>query len=163
MMWPQPRFIKDFPPLPISEKSTLAGDTWQIPNVVGYFSNNYRDFVIPYYSNIYKNISKFFFAPIRINYPPEFAFTAIKKHTDSTYLEELVYPLRNSIYINGFEPFYQDGQPKFWGSTKLKMSGKAWETKVTLRFYPSPIWVRITIWFGIILSSMFLWKLTKKI
>lgn len=163
IMWPQPQSISQFALLPQSEKSTLSGDTWQIPNVAGYFSNNYRDFVVPFYSKVYQDLSHLFFAPIKINYPPEFAFIAIKKYTDSTYLEELVYPLKGSIYVNGFEPFYQNGKPKFWGSTQFSQTGKPWYTKVTVRFYPSPIWARFIVWLGIIVSVAGIYKISKKI
>ncbi len=163
MMWPGPTSIQNFQALPGSEKSTLSGDTWQVPNVAAYFSSNYREFVVPFYSKMHRGLSHFFFPPIRINYPPEFAFTAIKKYTDSTYLEELVYPLRDSLYVNGYEPFYQDGQPKFWGSIKFTPTNKDWDTKVTLRFYPSPFWAKLLVWFGIVLSVGFLYRVTRKI
>lgn len=163
MMWPGPSAIANFSALPNSEESTLSGDTWQIPNVVGYFSNNYRNFSIPFYSVNYQKLSHSVFPPIRINHPPEFAFTAIKKHTESTYLEELVYPLRSSLYVNGFEPFYQDGDPKFWGATKFVPTKIPWETKVTLRFYPSPVWVRLLVWLGIVLSVYMAYGLTRKV
>ena len=163
MVWPGPSTISDFKALPDSDKSDLAGDTWQIPNVSAYFSNNYRDFVIPFYRNIYWQKTFSPFPPMRLNYPPEFSWNVIKKHTDSTYLEELVYPLRDSIYVNGFEPFYADGNPKFWGAAKFNASNHSWDTKVTLRYYTSSLWVRILVWFGIILSINYLFKLGRKV
>lgn len=163
MLWPGPGKISDFTPLPYSDKSTLEGDTIQIPNVAAYFSNNYRNFVVNFYAKNYQQNSKFPFPPLRINLPPEFAWNAIKKHTDSTYLEELVYPLRDSLYVNGFEPFYEDGSPKFWGSTKLNEGSNLWYTKTTLRFYPSNIFTRFLVWLGIISSIYLLFKIGKKI
>lgn len=163
MLWPQPASIEDFQALPNSEKSTLSGDTWQIPNISGFFSNNYRDFAVSFYSKTFQGSSHFFFPPIRINYPPEFAYTAVKQYTESTYLEELVYPLKDSLYVNGFEPFYQDGKPKFWGSTKFAPTGKPWYTKVTVRFYPSSIWIRFLIWLGIVVSIARIYQMTRKI
>lgn len=134
-----------------------------MPNVAGYFSNNYRDFVVPFYSSMYQRLTGLPFAPLRLNRPPEYAWTAIKTNTDSTYLEELVYPLRDSLYVNGFEPFYSDGSPKFWGSTKFEVNGQNWFTKVTLRFYPSKLIIKIIVWVGIISSIYFLYKLGRKI
>ncbi|TSC87752.1 MAG: Uncharacterized protein G01um10147_438 [Microgenomates group bacterium Gr01-1014_7] len=163
MLWPGPSKISDFKSLPSSDKSDLAGDTWQIPNVAGYFSNNFREFIVPFYVSNYQEKSRLPFPPIRINRPPEYSWIAIKKHTDSTFLEELVYPLRNSFYVNGFEPFYSDGTPKFWGSTKFEVNGHGWFTKTTLRFYPSNYFVRIIVWMGIIASIYFLYKLGRKI
>ena len=163
MLWPGPSRISDFKSLPTSDKSQLEGDTIQIPNVVAYFSNNFREFVVPFYLKNYQNLTYLPFPPLRLNRPPEYSWTAIKKHTDSTYLEELVYPLRDSLYVNGFEPFYSDGSPKFWGSTIFDVKGHSWLTKTTLRFYPSDALVRILVWLGIITSIYLLKKLGKKI
>ncbi len=163
LIWPGPSKISDFKPLPSSDKSTLEGDTIQVPNVVGYFSNNYREFVVQFYLNVYQGLSHFPFPPLRLNRPPEYSWIAIKKHTDSTYLEELVYPLRDSLYVNGFEPFYEDSTPKFWGSVKLNEGKNLWYTKTTLRYYHSNEIVRILVWCGIISSIYLLSKLGKKI
>lgn len=164
IIWPGPTKISDFSPLPDSVKSTLAGDNPpQVPNVAGYFSNNFRDFVVPFYLKNYWWGTKLPFPPLRLNYPPEYSFVAIKKHTDTTYLEELVYPLRNSIYINGFEPFSVSGQPKYWGAQKFNIENRDWYTKTTIRFYPSFILVRIIVWFGIVLSVLFIFRLGKEV
>lgn len=163
MVWPGPSKISDFVPLPDSIKSKLEGDTIQIPNVSAYFSNNFRENVLPFYRKDYWKLTKLPFPPFKLNYPPEHSWITIKKHTDSTYLEELVYPLRDSLYVNGFEPFYSDGQPKYWGATKFEVEGKSLFTKTTLRFYPSPIWVRLLVWAAITASFWMIFKLTKRI
>lgn len=163
MIWSGPTKISDFRPLPNSIKSQLSGDTWQVPNVVGYFSNNERDFAINYYKDQYDKLTNLPFRSLRLNYPPEFAYTAIKDQTESTYLEEFVYPLRDSFFVNGFEPFYHDGRPKFRGATKFEAEGLSLNTKVTLRFYPSPLWVKIVTWLGITLSTLLLFKMSKRV
>lgn len=163
MIWPGPSKISDFKPLPNSDKSKLEGDTIQIPNVAGYFSDNFREFVVPFYLKDFQNLNHFLFPPLRLNHPPEYSWTAIKKHTDSTYLEELIYPLRSSLYVNGFEPFYSDGIPKFWGSVKFEVEGQSWFTKTTLRFYPANLLVRIAVWLGIVVSIFWLYKVGRKI
>lgn len=163
MIWPGPGRIDQFAALPSSEKSKLEGDTIQIPNVSAYFSNNFRNFIVPFYSNNYQNLVKLPFSPLRLNHPPEYSWTAIKKHTDSTYLGELVYPLRDSLFVNGFEPFEETGDPKYWGATKFEIGTNIWFTKTTLRFYPSYVWVRIVVWFGIILSMALLYRMGKAI
>lgn len=164
MLWPGPSQISDFAPLPSSSKSTLAGDNIaQVPNVAGYFSDNFREFVVPFYLKTYWGLSRLPFPPLRLNHPPEYSWTVIKKHTDSTYIEELVYPLRDSLYVNGFEPFYFDGNPKFWGSNKFDADGQSFFTKTTLRYYPSGTIERILVWFGIITSIYLLFRLGRKI
>lgn len=163
MLWPGPGKISDFKLLPSSEKSKLEGDTIQIPNVAAYFSDNFRETVIPFHLSNYWLKTFLPFPPIRINHPPEFSWTAIKKHTDSTYLEEMVYPLRDSLYVNGFEPYYSNGKPKFWGAVKFELPGHSYFTKVTLRYYPSPLFVRFFVWLGVIVSMYWLYKLGRKI
>lgn len=163
LVLPGPQTINDFPSLPNSAKSTLSGDTWQVPNVVGYFSNNYRDFATSFYRESFWKKTWFPFPPIRINYPPEYAYTAIKDQTQSTYLEEYVYPLKSSLYVNGFEPFTKDGQPRFWGAIKFNDGSDSYYTKVTLRYYYSSLWVRFVTWFGITLGILLIWKMGRRI
>ena len=163
MILPGPSSINNFPALPNSVKSTLEGDTIQVPNVAGYFSNNYRDFVTNYYKQSYKNLTWLPFPPVILNYPPEFAYTAIKDQTQSTYLEEYVYPLRDSVFVNGFEPYDQDGNPRYEGAIKFDIGPILYDTKATLRYYPSPIYIRILIWIGILISIFSLWTVGKRI
>ena len=162
LILPGPTSITDFPAMPNSHTSTLSGDTVQVPNVVAYFSDNYRDFVIPFYSNAYKTKAKLPFDPIRFNYPPQFAYTAIKDQTQSTYLEELTYPLRDTLFVNGMEPFTKDGKHRFEGATLFVHDGEH-ETKVTLRFYPSSRIIRILVWGGINASFVVLWLSFRKV
>lgn len=161
MLWPGPSNIGHFAPLPDSDKSNLEGDTIQVPNVSAYFSDNYRDYTVQFYRDNYQSLSHLPFPPLGLNHPPEFSWNVIKKHTDSTYLEELVYPLRDSIYVNGLEPFYEDGQPKFWGATVFEIGKNNWDTKTTLRFYPSGFFIRLFVWCGITLSIFWIFKLAK--
>lgn len=163
MIWPSPARISNFKALPSSVKSTLEGDTIQVSNVSAYFSDNFREFTVPFYASNYQKRAFLPFGPIKINHPPEYSWIAIKKHTDSTYLEELVYPLRDSLYVNGYEPFYSDGSPKFWGSIKFGEGNEEYFTKTTLRYYPSKLIVRILVWFGIVTSVYFLLKTGRRI
>lgn len=164
MLWPGPSKIADFKALPDSDKSKLAGDNIeQVSNVAGYFSDNYRAFVVPFYSKVYQNLNHLPFPPLRLNHPPEFSWQVIKKHTDSTYIEELVYPLKSSIYVNGFEPFYPDSNPKFWGSMKFSQDEHSWFTKTTVRFFPSNVVARLIVWVMITFSIYWLYKIGRKI
>lgn len=164
MIVPGPTKISDFKALPDSDKSTLAGDNIsQVSNAAGYFSNNYRKFVTDYYSKNYQKKTWLPFPPLRLNHPPEFSWNVIKKHTDGTYLEEFVYPLRDSLYVNGFEPFYENKTSKYWGATKFNENGNTWYTKTTLRFYPSSIITRLIVWLGIVTSILLQYRLGRKI
>jgi hypothetical protein len=159
---PGPTSINDFSALPNSDQSKLSGDTWQMPKVVAFFSNNYRDFATNFYRRQYQEKTSFPFLPRRLNHPPELAFTAIKDQTHSTYLEEFYYPFRDSLYVNGLEPF-ENGQPRYNGAVKFEQDGVLWDTKVTLRYYPSSLVNRLIVWIGVVVSLYFLGKLSKRI
>jgi len=175
LVLPGPSSIEEFKPLPNSAKSTLSGDTVQVPNVVGYFSNNYRAFVTDFYQADFGRLTALPFAPWRLNYPPEFAYTAIKDQTQSTFLEEYYYPLRGSLFVNGLEPFYEDGTPKYWGANPFVVPDGTYdeqnsqpkmvsfENKTTLRYYPVALWSRLVIWMGINLSVIGLWVVGRRI
>jgi hypothetical protein len=163
MMWPAPTSINSFPALPDSTKSKESGDTIQVSNVSAYFSKHYRQFVTNYYKNYYQQLTGLPFPPLRMNHPPEFAYTAIKDQTQSTYLEEFYYPLRGSLYVNGFEPFYEDGTAKFVGATDMVVDGKFYSTKTTLRYFPSRWSSRLIVWFGLNITFIALWKMGKRV
>lgn len=163
MLLPGPTSIQNFTALPNSFKSTLEGDTIQVPDVAAYFSDNFRNYVTTYYFNELKNLSTAPFGPLKLNYPPETAYQAIKDQTQSTYLEEYVYPLKYSIFVNGLEPVDENGVPRYWGGDKFFAGGRDYLTKVTIRFYPSSVPVRLAVWLGIVTSVFFIYKLSKKI
>jgi hypothetical protein len=163
LIMPGPSSIDDFSALPSSNKSSLEGDTVQVANISAYFSNNFRDSVIPFYSQNYQAKTKFFFPPLRLNYPPEDAYSKIKDQTYSTYLEELTYPLRDSLYINGLEPVEKDGQPRYIGAGHFEVDEELFDTKVTLRYYPSSLSSRIITWVGINLSVFLIVYIARRI
>ena len=163
MLWPGPSKISQFQSLPNSVKSTLSGDTVQIPNVSAYFSNQFRDSVTALYFKNYQQVSHFPFPPLRLNHPPEYSWVVIKKPTDTTYLEEFVYPLRDSLYVNGFEIFRPDGTQIFYSAPKLEENGKEWYTKTTLRLYTSNLLLRSILWIEIVVSISFIYKLGRRI
>lgn len=165
MLWPySANSIEDFSSLPNSIRSKLSGDTTEVPNLKAYYSNNYRDFVISYYYQQFWMLEKMLFPPLKLNYPPEFAFQAIKDQTHSTYLEEFTYPFRASLFINGLEPFEEDTKnPRYPAASNFEQDGYSYETKVTMRYYPSSIYLRIVVWLGINVSVLLLWKVGKKV
>lgn len=160
LFWPfEPKSISDFSPLPQSTKSTLSGDTVEVPNVSAYFSDNYRSFVTKYYKNHFQYMTKLPFPPIVLNHPPEYAFDYIKDQTQSTYLEEYVYPWRGRLFVNGLEPFDEKTKlPRYEGAVKFETEGMLYETKVTLRYYPTPLWARMVVWFGVNIVVILLFK-----
>jgi hypothetical protein len=159
-----PTKIENFTDLPGSTRSKLSGDTVQVPNLKAFFSNYYRDYVTSYYFSEYWKLSQFPFPPLKLNYPPEYAFTAIKDQTQSTYLEEYTYPLRGSLYVNGLEPFDEiTKKPRYPASDFFVEDGITSETKVVIRFYPTSLLPRLITWVGINLSIIALFLVGKKI
>lgn len=164
MALPGPSSVYEFPALPDSRKSTLEGDTIQVPNISAYFSDHYReDGAIPFYLNEYRSKTYLPFPPVRLNYPPEYAFATVKDQTHSTYLEEFVYPLRDSLFVNGLEPFDRSGVPRYRSAVKFEFPDRSYWTKVTLRYYPSSLPVRLAVWLGVVSSIYLLWNLGRKV
>ena len=76
----------------------------------------------------------------------------IRDQTRSTFLEEVVHPLRESLYINGFEP----KDPK----DAVIIAGRVWRQKIIVRYVPSHAFVRIGV---VILSGLVVFWLFKEI
>lgn len=66
---------------------------------------------------------------IRLNYPPEDAQSIIRDQTRSSYLEEIVHPFRESLFINGFVPAEQ--------KDAIIINGKQYYEKLTIRYVPT--------------------------
>ncbi|KKQ76882.1 hypothetical protein A2617_04095 [Candidatus Daviesbacteria bacterium RIFOXYD1_FULL_41_10] len=170
---PGPSSINDFPALTPSVKSTLEGDTIQNPNIAAYYSDYRRDFITWFYKNKFAGMHIFslIFPPVTINHPPERAYQYIRDQQESTFLEEYVYPLRYSFYVNGFEPFIENktyNRPSnFQGNHIIirdKTSGeeKYYDSKTTLRFYPTGLFSRVLVYVLIWLSGISLFRLYKE-
>ncbi len=105
-----------------------------------YFTNYKREEVIEYYIDQFKN--NYFLHVVklptfRLNYPPEEAQIIIRDQTRSTYLEEIVHPFRESIFINGFEP----KDPK----DTIIIENKNWRQKIIVKAVNSNIYIRLLI------------------
>lgn len=162
LILPGPTMISDIPALPNSLKSTEPGDTYQNPNNSAYFSNYFRKFVTGYYFNAFKSLSfGGLLPPIKLNHPPEEAFSYIRDQQTSTYLEEYLYPLRDSLFVNGYEPFNQNGKPFYKGITHILIGKTYYNTKTTLRIYHSQVISRVIVYilfWTILLAALKVWK-----
>lgn len=125
----------DFPvPPPGALQSKEPADS-ETPFRRAYFTNLTREEVINHYK---KEFNKGFtiYTP-RLNYPPEMAASIIRDQTRSTFLEEIVHPFRESIYINGFEPKES--------KDAINIEGLPWRQKIIIRFVPSSTIIRIVV------------------
>ncbi len=133
----------DFPaPPPGSVQSMEDADT-ESPLRRAYFTNYTRQQVIAHYKNQFR-MSKL---TLELNYPPEDAMTLIRDQTRSFYLEELVHPFRESLYINGFIP--QVAKDDIW------YKGVHYEEKITVKYVPSSLIMRS--FFAILTLAVMFW------
>lgn len=174
LILPGPEKIEEFPRLPGSLKSQLPGDTVQNPNIAAYFSDYDRPFVTGFYkkefNEIYckKNILGIpnplcFIAPIKLIHPPEKAFNYIRDQQESTYLEEYLFPMRESLFVNGYEPIYRDGRKFNYKSLPLEMDGNVYFSKATVRYYPSSVWSRVIVYGLVWVSLTALFRLGRRV
>jgi hypothetical protein len=147
----------DFPsPPPNSPQSDEPGDT-ETPLRRAYFTDYTREEVLSWYeSQVTK--SSFLGIPMptfRLNYPPEDSQTIIRDQTRSTFLQEIVHPMRESIYINGFEPAN--------AKDAVIINGRHFRQKIIIRYVPSSLPVRLAVFLGIVVSMVILYKSYAKI
>lgn len=136
---PEPAFPR---PPDDALQSKERGDT-ETPLRRAYFTNATREEVMDHYVKE--------FGGYRLNYPPEESATLIRDQTKSTFLEEIIHPLRESVYINGYEP--KDPQ------NAINIEGKPWRQKIIVRYVPSNIFVRIVI---VLLSAVLVYTLGRQ-
>lgn len=128
-------------PIPPSDsvQSTEPGDSEAVSVRRAYFTNFTRSEVLEYYENQLRKVSLFGInIPLptyRLNYPPEDAQTLIRDQTRSTFLEEIVHPLRESFFVNGFEP--KVAKDDIW------YKGVHYRQKITVKYNRSNLPVRL--------------------
>src|SRR3990167_6404643 len=125
-------------PPPDALQSNEPADT-ESPLRRAYFTDFTREQVMQHYKSQLDR-SSFLKVPLptyRLNYPPEEAQTIIRDQTRSTFLEEITHPLRESVFINGF-------QAKNEKDTIL-IDDKIWLEKITVRFVPSSVYFRLVV------------------
>ena len=136
---PNPEF-----PAPPSDalQSDEPADT-ETPLRRAYFTNFTREEVMNHYKDQFKGLYS-------LNYPPEEAGTIIRDQTRSTFLEEIVHPFRESIFINGFEPKEQ--------KDAIEIAGRSWRQKIIVRYVPSSIWVRLVLGISTIFAMVIVFR-----
>jgi len=149
---------KNFPDLPNSLRSTEPGDTIQIPGVSAYYTDTSRKEVVDFYFKYFSR-SPFWGIPLityKVNHPPERIREVLRETQQSTYVEEIIHPFRESVFVSGFEwendPFTP---PKSRIKNILLVDGKVYKFKVTLFYQESKLWPRLLIFY----LSLFLFYL----
>lgn len=113
-----------------------------------YFTNFTREEVMDNYKKQFEKSSLFGIKipTYRLNYAPEEAQAIIRDQARSTFLEEVVHPFRESVFVNGFEPKE--------AKDAVVIDTVPWRQKITVRFVPSNLYVRLIVGF-LTLTMMF--------
>jgi len=150
--------IKD---LPNSVKSDEPGDTVPMKNVTAFYTNLSRTEVINFYRSVYTSP-----VLIRLNYPPEYAKTIFRDTMQSYYLEEFSIPLKQSLFINGYE-WENDvfTKPEKRITNKMIFRGIEYKSKITIKIIPTSPFIRLLNFFIIetsLISIFYLYRYFKK-
>lgn len=137
MLLPSPEF--PIPPADALQSIEPADSESELRKA--YFVNLTREQVIAHYKDQFDS-----YPTLRLNYPPEEAQGIIRDQTRSTYLEELVHPFRESLYINGFEPALE--------KDAIVQNGESYAQKITVRYVPSSSFARV-IYSGLTLCAFY--------
>lgn len=99
-----------------------------------YYTNLSRSEIMDYYDNAFRGQ-----IPIqyRLNLPPEDAITVIRDQTRSSFLELIVHPGRESLYVNAFVP----SKP----TEEINIDKVHYLNKVIVRYLPSHPISRLTV------------------
>ncbi len=137
------------PDLDSSTRSQESGDTWQHPDQKGFYTDKTRPQVL---SEMQSKFSVSFLGitlpSYRLNYRPEESYELVRDQTPSYYLEEVLYPFRESLFVNGWEPFNTPQYKNIDPSVRpyLEYQGKVYLSKITLRpVYSNPAY-RLIVW-----------------
>jgi hypothetical protein len=147
----------DFPkPPPDALQSQEPADT-ESPMRRSYFTDYTREQILEWYKSQFevRTVVGIKIPAYLLNYPPEDAASIIRDQTRSTFLQEVVHPFRESIYINGF-------QAKSENDTIL-INNKVWLFKITIKYVPSNVWIREGLFLLAVAGTAVLYNLIIKI
>ena len=139
-----------YPDLTGGVRSDEPGDTWQHPDQKGFYANEDRATILKDIQSQYViKIGNFSLPNFRLNYQPEEARIYVRDLLESYYLEEIIYPFRESIFVNGWEPKKSPRYAKVLLAKdipEISLHGIAYNSKITLKQTHSPAWARILVW-----------------
>ncbi len=123
-----------------SLQSDEPADTEDL-NRRSYFTNMNRAEIMSFYLDQMNNKSflGITMPTYRLNYPPEEAQKIIRDQTRSTFLEEIVHPFRESVFVNGFEPTNSKDE--------IFINEKVWRQKITVKQVESNLYFRLIVGF----------------
>lgn len=148
-------------PSPILKDSVISdepGDTVQNPQQKGFYTNLVRKDVLGDLQSKYS--LKVFGVTIpsyRLVYRQEETKDFVRDQIPSYYLEEIVYPFRQTLFVNGWEPINSPiySYLKTSDIPKPKFKGVSYFSKVTTNPNTTSLWARVLVW-SLVLPSMYL-------
>lgn len=137
--------------LPGALQSDEPGDTWQNPGQTAYFTDFSRAEVIAFYQDTFSlQLFGYRLRPYRLNYRPEDTDIYIRKHINSYFLEELVLPFRDSLFVHGWNPSLapqnRDLPQAERDKQMININGQPFSAKIILKPYYSAPWARLLVW-----------------
>ena len=119
----------------------------------GYYTDLEREDVMKHYTALFSNspLNNLRVPTYRLNYPPEEAQMIIRDQTRSTFLEEIVHPFRESLFVNGFKPTASN--------EVIVIDDHKWNQKVIVKMIPSLLIHRLIA--GILTIIVGWWLLTE--
>lgn len=133
--------------LPGAKQSNEPADT-EDPLRRAYFTDYTRAEVLEWYKSQfdYSNTSDLLKFKIKLptyllNYPPEESQSIIRDQTRSTFLQEIVHPFRETVFINGFEPKEDDDK------NRIVIDGVHYRQKIIVKYVPSSFILRFFVSF----------------
>lgn len=145
-------FLQPEPKTPLLQEAGISdepGDTWQHPNQKGFYTNLTRAQVLEEIQNKFTlSIFGYPLPSYRLNFRPEEAGSLVRDQIKSNYLEEIIYPLHSSLFVNGWEPKKapQSNTAPSKIATDLYLHGVPYEAKVTLSATSSSSASRVLVW-----------------
>lgn len=145
-------------------RSQEPGDSYQNLDQSAYFTQKERQQVLSEIQSAYTlNFQGVNFPSFRLNYRPEEAQTLVREQIQTYYLEEIIHPLRESIFVNGWEPqnspiyahIPEEKKPR------IQINGQFYHSKVILKPVFSSLWGRLLVW-TLIFPSIYLVSLSIK-
>lgn len=130
-------------------RSQEPGDTYQNPEQSAYFTQKERQQILPeIQSGFSLNFQGLKIPSFRLNYRPEEAQALVREQIQSYYLEEIIHPLRESVFVNGWEPqnspiyshIPEEKKPR------IQIDGQFYRSKIIIKPIFSSLLSRILVW-----------------
>ena len=151
-------------PLPGATKSTEPGDTWQNPDQAAYFTQKDRSEVLTFYQQSFApSLFGIKLPNYRLNYRPEDTAVYVRKYIDSYYLEEIINPMRESLFVNGWtpskSPLLDQYTDEFRKTYTIVVDGQTYSSKITIKPYYGGRFAAAIIWTILLPTTYFALKL----